>query len=48
MFYQKPEIVSSAKALAAIQGVTKCTQTHPDSRNSAELDATINAYEADE
>jgi hypothetical protein len=48
MLYQKPNIVSSAKAVEAIQGVTKCTQTHPDNRNPSELDATINAYEADE
>jgi hypothetical protein len=48
MLYQKPNIVSSAKAVEAIQGVVKCTQTHPDSSNPSDLNATIGAYEADE
>jgi hypothetical protein len=46
--YEKPEVLGVTAAVEAVQGFTKCTQTHPDGRNPSEHDATIGAYEADE
>jgi len=48
MKYSKPELTLLARAVEAVQGISKTAHVATDAMNGQPFDATLEAYEADE